>query len=279
MIIHLFTALALAVCPQRSSPEMLDTVIQLAERSFQELNPEGFESATSAAHDVLDCVNKPLSPSLAARFHRLRGFEWFSVGEQATHVLEAFRASAIIDPAYTLPYTLVPAQHPLRHAYNAASSSLRDPRISILMPQTGSLVVDGTPNQDVPSTRPYVFQIVNNEGKATSTSHVATGNLPPAYAIAEKKPARTKPLRSAPVTSATPHTSRTLAISSGVAALVGTVLYAVAAGHSKQFHDIETDYGELSALKRQTNSLAVLSGALGGAAVGTGLSALVVGNW
>jgi hypothetical protein len=102
---------ARAGCPEPVTVAVLDGTVGLAEQSAGR-DAQAFGDAVHALRDQLPCLEAVVSPSLAARLHRVEGLQAFvdGAGERA---LMAFAASNRLDPDYRFPATLFPQAHPV----------------------------------------------------------------------------------------------------------------------------------------------------------------------
>ena len=134
MFLSLLAALllptALAACP--SSDASLQSTLDSAQLAFSMMDSSGFSTATAEAEAQAACLSDPVSPTVAARLHRVLGLQAFVAGDEPG-ARTAFAAARAIEPDYQFPDSMVPSDHPVRQLYgqslnaSAASTELAAP--------------------------------------------------------------------------------------------------------------------------------------------------------
>lgn len=175
-LIPLATA-AEVTCPAPSSA--VDSALSAAEKAYAGLDEDGFFAAASQASTLLGCVSEPISPTLAARFHRVQGIAAFARKDRETAVLD-FGAARAADPDYTFPETLVPPGNKMLQDYVALDLSLVT-RTRVPAPATGALTFDGRTSLERPELVPTIAQFLDSDGRPTLTIWLRPNDPMPVY--------------------------------------------------------------------------------------------------
>jgi hypothetical protein len=160
-----------------TSAELVET-LQSAEAAWQSADEKGFLSKMEEAVIQLPCVNDPLEPALAARYHRDLGL-WLWVSKQPERAQEAFGAAKRVDPGAGLPKELAPKGHPVRKMFDASEPA--DAAAAVPPPVEGKVLFDGSEGER-PTQVNTVFQL-EAEGLATLTSYLRPGTALPEYEV------------------------------------------------------------------------------------------------
>lgn len=250
---------AIAAEPACAVPRLqseLETALDGAEHSWG-VDTASFNMSADASVSVLACLTTTIPPALAARVHRVEGLRAFAVRD-AVRARAAFAAARAIDPGYRFPDTMVPADNPLRTAYDEATPDIRTSPVPRARKGT-HLHLDGVETNLRPTDRAVVFQIVDDGGAKGGAWLMPEATLPP-YA---------RPMDG---------TRTPLLLAAGGCALAGLGAYAGAlAVHDATF--TATNLESVQAGQTTANGLVATSAALGVTAVGLGAAAFVVGRW
>ncbi len=163
-------------CAVTSSAAQLAETLAAAETAWQGADEKTFLLKMEEALIELPCVNSPLEPSLAARYHRDLGL-WLWVSKQPERAQEAFGAAKRVEPGVGLPKEMAPKGHPVRKMFEGSEAS--DATASIPRPAAGRVLFDGSEGQR-PTQVNTVFQL-EAEGVAAITSYLRPDAELPAY--------------------------------------------------------------------------------------------------
>ncbi len=282
----LFVAPARAACPSPVSLADWRSGLTEAEARFEDFDTEGFQSALESAQLALRCVDAPLDPEDATRFHLLLGIAIHSRGNQEDARI-SFAAARAIDPNARIPYRLVPEGHEMHELVER--SSVAGTTESVPAAASGQLLFDGTASTDRPSDRPTIAQWVGPD--ETRTDYLDIGELildypevqpepepaPPPSPVPQPVAAPALPV---PVPAPTPQPApvprekrgmsagRALLLAgSGVALATAGVLYARGGAEAQKIagpHPPETTLADLRATQDRANTFVVGSGIAGG---------------
>ena len=162
------------VGPAVDNAQLVATMDQ-AEVAFAALDLSSFQTAMDLAVFSVACLNDPLRPQDAARFHRLQGLRQFVAGEEQG-ARASFRSARSAQPEYSFPTSLVPAGHAIRDLYvRSPPSSLKIPAP---VPQNGELWIDGEPSELWDNQSPALLQVIS-DGAVISTHYMLPGDALP----------------------------------------------------------------------------------------------------
>ncbi|MEZ4319649.1 MAG: hypothetical protein R3F61_19190 [Myxococcota bacterium] len=262
ILLGLLTSGAHAIeCAKPVTLAELDAALESAEAEYRDLNEVGFrDRVNEEAGLMLPCLADPLPRELVGRHHRVMALHLLMIGDEPGSLLAA-EAAKIADPTYTFPDDLLPPGHPVREHYQAyePEALVR----TVPEPRTGSIAFDGTNARKRPKLHPTVAQLFDEQGLAQSTTYLGPREpLPPYRAIPRKR--------------------NTLILSSASALVVSTTMYGLAWAQRGNLFNTANDptvsAETLDAKRARTNGLTLASGAFFGIAVGTGVSAALIGE-
>ncbi len=278
MLILLSVAAALA-CPATTAS--LDHDIAEATARYLALDLDGFDAASSAVLAEATCLVEPASPATAAGLHRTRALRAW-VARDTPGMLAALAAMRAAAPETPIDPRLVPPGSRLHEVYEAARPDAG--RMAAL--PGGGWVVDGRPDALLaPLARATLVQHLDPGGGAPETWYFPVGAdldqlaPTPAPLAPEPLPVAGSQVAALPTTLRPAHTSRTLAIGSGAALLVGAASLLAAATTRAEYLASGPEDGpreDLYALNIATGT-AGLAGCT--AAVGLFAGAVWVGQW
>lgn len=271
-LVFWLAAQAVAACPEPVDVASLAARLASAESRFASMEGAAFSGEMDQASFLVPCLSTVIPPDLAARYHLLQGLHLFMVRNEED-ALRAFAAAQAAAPAIELPLSLVPEGHAIRELWSVADP--RGPTARVPDPVEGHLAFDGVPGDRRPEHRPAFVQVVTGEGAVASTAWLQPGEPMPAYEAV--------PLRPEPAEAGRRGLPRApLLVGGGVAGVLGTVLYGIAAVRAVDFdgpHPAEMDLADLRAARRTTNTLVVGSIVAGSVSAVTVGVAVVAGRW
>ncbi len=269
-----FFAIAVAhaqpTCP--ASVAEFAAAIDDAETAFASLDLAGLRSSVDDATGELGCLPGAIPPILAARLHRVEALRAFADADEGA-ARRALLAARVLDPTGELPARVVPADHPIRKL-DPGPQSHAPASVEVPPPIAGRVLFDGSARLDRPSDRPTVLQLVDNRGAVTLGAYLWPDAAMPPYSVAVAATSST-----ASVKPKAGHASLPLAIIGGVGLAAAGVTYALAGGSHAEFVDSTTPVSEIPALYEATNTLVYASIACAAVGVGTGATAVIVGQW
>lgn len=231
------------------------TAVDAAEAAWG-VDEAAFQAAAATLQKTVPCLVEPLAPQQAAAIHRIQGLSAW-LGGDTDAARRDFAAARAADRAWTFPVAMVPEGNPVRALYEGAPAL---PGGTPLPPPRGAaLRLDGVPSRLRPEDRPVVFQLTKGE-RAVHTEWLPPGAPTPTYAVAGAG------LRGP------------LLIGTGAAAL-GAGALSVLAWRMYEEPPVPTSEADLDAFVAQNHAAAIGAGGLGVAAVGLGVTAMVVGRW
>ena len=197
-----------------------------------------------------------------------------------------------VAPNYLLPEAMAPEGHPLRVNFEVALGSVPVAGKPIPRASNGLIRLDGGVAGEYPTDRPYLFQHVSDSGSVLGSTVVGIGADPPRYATgrgyqsANASTPRSRPapvaVKRAPAATSDKGPFRInvpLAAVAGGAAVVSGITYAIAVSSETKFFDPTTPKQDLTKLRQNTNTLVWVSGGFATLAVGSGVSAVLVGEF
>ena len=98
-------------CPPASSTD-LSRSIDEAGATIARLDIDAFKAATDELGQLIPCLDDPVTRNVAADVHRFMGIRAFADGKRDDADL-IFRAARVLEPAYTMPDSLIPAGNPM----------------------------------------------------------------------------------------------------------------------------------------------------------------------
>lgn len=229
-----------------------------------------FDQAVASMRVHLGCLTEPVAPETAAAVHLTQAlFAWRARDE--AQVDAALRGLRSADPAAQLPVEIAPPGHPLSTRLAAAAAQGQP----VLLPE-GVWWVDGrTEPLDLFDDRAALVQRQRRDGQV-ETWYWWGGPAPAEWARGEGLLAV---LPDPPVEPDSPRPPPWLAIGAGGAAALalGGAALGLWTHHEGSADPVALDrYGRLRALNQ---TALVLSPALGAAAVGLGVGAVVTWRW
>ncbi len=171
MILLLFSTVARAAvdCPRQfDTTEVLDAA-SLAEGSFTAMQAAPFAAARHTMEKRLECLNEVISPSAVARIERVEALGAF-LDQRDAQVPQALAGLFAAEPGHQIPIALLPDGHPIRALITPAMLLLReDPGVTLPVPPSGWLEVDGTHALVAPIQRIAVLQQIDGQGAVVAT--------------------------------------------------------------------------------------------------------------
>ena len=284
------SAFANESCPEVISTATLSRFISEADMAFSTMDEQGFRTARWSAQRAVPCLGEPIQPGQAAAYYRMEALGNF-VDQQHAQTVGFFRSMLKVAPNYLLPEAMAPEGHPLRVNFEVALGSVPVAGKPIPRASDGLIRLDGAVAGEYPTDRPYLFQHVSDAGTVVASTVVGIGAEPPKYATGRghqsaNAAARSKPstvaVKRSPVANGAKKPFRVnvpLAALSGGAAVVSGITYAIAVSSETKFFDPTTPKQDLAKLRQNTNTLVWVSGGFATLAVGSGVSAVLVGEF
>lgn len=273
LMLALVSSASAADCLSKSTVEQITAKFDAAEKAYADFEVDLFASSLDEVAIMLPCFDAPMTPELAARYHRMRGLRLF-IERDSARAQQAFAAARAIDPAYEFPTTLIPPTHSIRTQYSAidVANPAKSPAPT---PVEGHLSFDGTQTLDRPTDWPTIVQVYNGGSELQATAYVFPTDPLPAYkaiapvvskAVAVRKPVSPKVI---------------FAIGAGAAAVGAGVLYVMAESSEREFFAYDESYttSDLEAMQANTNGLTYGAIGAGVLALASGAGVVFVGKW
>jgi len=166
-------------CVQMVPLATLTGSLDAADAAWRAADESTFLLKMEEAHLQLPCLNEPVTPTLAARYHRNAGL-WLYVSGDKEATARAFSSAKRVEADHALPADMLPAKHPIRALFDDAPPSTAAAPVD--RPATGQLTFDGTPG-DRPTDAPTVAQLDNPEGGMVFSTYLQPGDTLPAYPV------------------------------------------------------------------------------------------------
>lgn len=272
-------ATAQQTCPDPTSVERLDALVAEAERAIDDLDEAHFLSLMgSTLPPALPCLDAPIPPSLAARYHWLVAMHNLAPDEDAAfQAVLAAHALAEHDDLRLLQgqpedgdawrlYRSVPAER-VHHTLTA--------------PRSGAIHFDGLETLERPIDQFTIVQYTDGDGRVTRTRYLLLDQVLEPYPGAKTRDLR--PARELSAGGARPGLDlsrpgvRSTLLGSGAVAVASGVFYGLAIASHARFDDPSepATLEELEALRSRTNALGATADGLAIAA-GVGVGAAFV---
>ncbi len=168
-------------CAQASTLMDFQHAAALGELAFAGMDIDGLVAARDQAAHHLVCVQEPVTPTVAAAFHRLIAMVAFTEQDRE-RVLGEFHAARRLEPIYQIPEEVAPAGHPLIKLYE---ESLTLSEVGALQPinppLNGWVTVDGVRGAPVPSGISTILQAFESDLTLVETVWARPGEPPPSW--------------------------------------------------------------------------------------------------
>lgn len=272
LLAALLVSTADAACP--ASDASLQSALDSAQLAFSMMDSDAFATATADAEAQASCLSDPVSPTVAARLHRVLGLQAFVKGDEPA-ARTAFAAARAIEPDYQFPGSMVPADHPVRQLYSQ-SLNASDASAELAAPAAGHLEFDGAPGTRRPTERPTLALLVDDRGGVSSSGYLWPGDPLFSYAPATAAVATT----TAPKASGGRHgPNLPLTIVAAASLVAGGTCFGLAAAAHDKFDAAPDERDVLEPLRAKTNTFYFTSIGATVVGVGTGIGAVVAGRW
>ncbi len=265
ILLSLLAGEAHAACDTLVSANTLGALGVQVEEGLMTLDKDRVLEAAQLSADAVPCLTEPLTPELAAQYHRSQGYAAFLSGDRDAALLH-FTASALVSPDYELPESLVPAAHPIAKLYDEGRGA-QDPKEQLEQPAQGFLVFDGASTDLRPTARPTVGQYVDERGELAFSVALAPADTVPAYPT----PIITEPSVAEPGAEL-----RWPLVAAAAGAAIGSGGLYLASVKSEEAYYESTSVAGAESQRRRTHTLTVLAGTSATAAVGLGVGVVVM---
>jgi len=169
---------ARAACAQPTRSGDLIRPLGEAQAAFATMDGGAFEDAGARAATALGCLGEPITPPVAAAWHRQTAFSaWLRDDVDATR--SSFRAALTLQPDWRLPEDVAPPNNPLARIYAEAGALGPGPEQPAWVEAGRGLLVDGALAGALPLERPAIVQVVSAEGVVLLSQDLLPGQAPP----------------------------------------------------------------------------------------------------
>ena len=252
---------ALADCPERATAQKISQEISLGEAAYQNMDETEFHRVYASIQELVPCVSTPFNAAQATTFWRLQALAAFLERDEEAAVI-AFQSVLAISPGYVLSENIAPVGHPLQSWFDRAVETPATLDDVLNPPRSGRIFIDGSASISAPLSRPYLFQMTNEDGQLVISQVVQAGQRPPDYAAARESPI-----------------SVPLAVTAGVSGAIAGGTWYLARARENTFWDPSTPTNDLEVLQRQANALGTVALSAGVVTLGTGAAAVFIGVW
>lgn len=259
-------------CPEVASNAQVLELLTQAEAAFARLEIEVFLQHSDTLRATAPCLGEVIEPALAAHWFRIEGLRLF--GDRSVDTVRAFAAARALEPDYRFPEALAPPNSRILEDYLLMSTSAAEPA-ALPEPVEGTLYIDGTASRMRATAWPALIQLVGDDGTPIWSAYVAHEDPIPAYAAVPEPVQVVDSLIDTPVVLPPQRSELPLWIATGSAAAATITLYGVAAATRATYMDPATPDESLPGLRARTNTLVVVSGISGAAALGLGTAVVI----
>ena len=162
MLLAIFAlGVARAACPEPVTSAELQGVLRSEEAAYAARDVGGFTTLVTRAHAMLPCLDEPVTPTLAAAWHRASALQ-ASVAitaEARPAAVAAFRAMLASEPSYALGPGLAGPGSVLPGWLDEARAAGPGPSEPAQAPEQTHLIFDGVPDAARPAQRPTILQL------------------------------------------------------------------------------------------------------------------------
>jgi len=253
----------------------------LADRAsgqFANMDVTGFNAAHAEAHEALGCLQETILGADAAAFYRLEALHAFLARDEP-RIAASFRAARTLQPDYRLSERLAPTNHPLRAHFDSATP-VTDP-VSTPLDAQAQLYVDGVRATSRPMERPSILQQIGSTGGVEHTVWLPPDSVTPEWALPRPEPEVNDAPTALQEPAALPEDKerRTVwpfFVGAGSAAAAATVSGAIALSTESRAKSPGTPEARLGTLQKRANNWGYAAQATGIAAVGLGVTGVVL---
>lgn len=157
---------AVAECEQRVPTGALTRSVTALEQAWVDFEEDEVIARRDDLMAEIECVDVPLSPTLAARVHRALGLGHVAAGDPEAGA-RAFLAAREADPTLGMTSTLAPEGSPVERLYLRPGAGI--PPTPLDRPRRGRLLLDGRASDERSSEHPTVLQHLSSRGDLQDT--------------------------------------------------------------------------------------------------------------
>lgn len=150
------------------------------ELAFAGMDIEALVAARDQAAGHLECVQEPVSASVAASFHRLLAMVAFTEQDRDSALAE-FHAARRLTPGYQIPEDVAPPGHPLTQLYDESLTVAEGDLLPVSPPLNGWVMVDGVRGAPVPDGISTIVQAFESDQTLVETVWHRPGETLPAW--------------------------------------------------------------------------------------------------
>lgn len=165
-------------CTEATTIGQLTKTLAAVEASWSAADEAGFLLRMEEAVLLLPCLDAPLEPAVAARYHQDLGL-WLFASQEQELAKAAFAAARRVAPDQDLPAELAPEGHPVRKLFDASTPG--DEAQAAPQPATGQALFDGSPGER-PTQDNTILQL-EADGVASMTRYLRPDTALPEYEI------------------------------------------------------------------------------------------------
>jgi hypothetical protein len=162
------TSASAGECAQPSTLLEFQYAAIQGELAFAGMDIQGLVHARDEAAHHLECVQEPVTPDVAAAFHRLMAIVAFTE-QDPERVLAEFHAARRLQPGYQIPEDVAPIGHPLIQLYEESLVAAEGQLLPVSPPVNGWVTVDGIRGAPVPSEISTILQAFESDQTLVET--------------------------------------------------------------------------------------------------------------
>ncbi len=253
-------------CPASSTVASFLEQARLGELAFAEMDTLGLAQAREQALARIPCLSEPITPRVAAAFHRMMAMSAFASGDEDA-VLAEFHAARRLEPGYAIPLDVAPAGHPLVVLYERAVTADEGGLDATIPPLGGYVTVDGVLGAPRPTGISSLVQSFQPGDVLERTLFLAPGESTPTFGPMPLDELRRVRRRWA------------LGGSSAAAFVAGGVLYGLAWRQHANFWDEDDPLPDENLAGARTRSNTLFLSAVGAGTVGLGFGVATAIAW
>ena len=175
IVLFMFVANAAPECTRAYERSDLSLQMDSIELALIEANLPKIESHITHLDTIGRCLGEQISPSLAARFHLIKGIYAF-VTQKEEDMLRSFSIAKKSDPTTKISNKVFPSEHVIHELY--AQSSTISYRTVLSKPLKGTYTFDGFMEHKRPMETPTFCQIIDGKTVLSSSYLTAEDQLP-----------------------------------------------------------------------------------------------------
>ena len=266
--------------PSRAGTELLDVELRAAYQRVLDMDAAGFNRYVTDALTRVEADTLAMTPRLAAQLHLVVGLRHHLKNDDQK-ALAAFRSAILADPNTSFPDNVVTVLDTIAPIFALAKEPSEDPKTELQAPPNATVEINGHPNENHPTDRPFHLQLRDANGKVYWSRYIEAGatvaKMPPPQSSTSVLEAQARPAASRK------ETTLLMPMIAGSAGIVSATSYVISHTLRNRYDapnspDVTTR-SDLENLRRSVNSTAIISASSGVAAIAVGTAIVVTMVW